>query len=121
MHFAEPPLAGTRYTFKSVDHAKSAPSCAVYAISFPSGDHEKSSAPPNGFVGQSASTPFIKSIGWVALLVCPLEPTGVTNTWLRFPSFHVSQCRIGNRLNFIAFVGLSAFALSRFAVSAMSA
>ncbi len=71
---------------RSVDQAGCSTIFAVKATVLPSGDQENSSAPPNGFVGLSASTPFIRSTG--------PEPSGPgqTKIWLRLWSSHVSQC-----------------------------
>src|SRR2546425_2250582 len=93
----------------SVDQASFFAILEVNAIDFPSGDQANSSCPPNGFVGPSASAPFMTSTGFPPF-------TGQAKMWFRFPSYQASQCLIISRSKTRAFTGLSLLSLSRFAV-----
>src|SRR6266850_447764 len=97
----------------SVDQASFFTILDVNAIDLPSGDQANSSCPPNGFVGLSASAPFMTSTGSPPL-------SGQTKRWLRLPSFQASQCRIISLSKTRAFTGLSLLSLSRFAVHGRS-
>src|SRR5256885_17172582 len=97
----------------SVDHAGFFAIFEVNAIDLPSGDQANSSVPPNGFVGLSASAPFMMSTGATPLI-------GRTKMWLRFPSSQASQCRNISLVYTRALTGLSLFSLSRFAVHSRS-
>ncbi len=59
---------------------------------FPSGDHTKSSLPPNGLDGASPARPALIAVA-VLPAAAPVAGSGATNRVLRRPSAQVSQWR----------------------------